>query len=301
MAIGGWGEAARVAAAAATLAAAAFGAATAQTVDEQTVLEQFDAQTPVTVYDGGAITLGDLISERQALGELVTARMNDEELYVSLLLRVERRRLLAEAARRDGLDILPEIDERVRRAVEDVLAASYVERNANLSPTQQELRELYDSVVPKTEATRIRQIVADSLEDALAVQARLAAGETLEAVAAERRAAGAGGESLQGGELLVAATDPLAPGLGAAAAALDIGALSDPVETRFGWHVFVVEGRETVADGPSFAEAAPSLREIWIQREADAVIGAVRPSLGAGRPGQRPPFDAIRRDDLLPQ
>lgn len=280
--------------------AATAGVAAAQSVDEQTVLEQYDAQTPVATYDGGQLTLGDLIIERRALGRLATARLPDQDLYISILLRVESRRLLAETARLEGLDLDPIVAARVNRAVEEVLAASYVERNANLSPSEADLRELYASVVPMTEATRIRQIVADTFDEAAAVRARLAAGETFAALAEERRAAGAGGPLIQGGEILVRPQDRFAPQLGAAAAAVEIGGISDPVETQFGWHVFVVDGRESVADGPSFEEAAGSLREIWIERVASDLVDATRPLLGAARPSTRPPFDAIRRDDLLP-
>lgn len=102
-------------------------------------------------------------------------------------------------------------------------------------------------------------------EKAAAIAARARSGEDFARLAKEA-SEGASGE--EGGDLGWFRRGEMARELEDAAFHLQAGQVSDPVRTKFGWHVVQVLERRTVAP-PGLEEAAPELREKLYREELD--------------------------------
>ncbi len=142
-----------------------------------------------------------------------------------------------------------------------------IEKEAGAGPAQQE--------------TRIRHIFVASEdttapEELLAGRARLVDGESFAAVALE--VSEDPNSSNTGGELPWFGRGQFPPALEQAADKLEVGVLSEPFRTQYGWHVVeVLERRErTRTSTVARAEADASLRQRKVEQEADRWIRQLR-------------------------
>ena len=91
------------------------------------------------------------------------------------------------------------------------------------------------------EQVRARHILVKSEADALAVIAEIKGGADFAAVAKKRSI---GPSAKDGGELGLFGRGQMVPAFEKAAFALGVGEISEPVKTRFGWHVIKVEDKK---------------------------------------------------------
>lgn len=179
------------------------------------------------------------------------------------------RALLAEAARREGLDDEPVVKARLAAARRELLAQAYLERELATADREDALRARY--AAQKETLTKRRVHVAHAAfllrdgqpgardrarSDATLAYARITGGEPFEKVA--RDVSQDPVSAARGGDL-----GPLVEGevdavFFEAAAALRPGEVSAPIETRFGFHVLkALEPMERTT--PSFEDARGGL------------------------------------------
>ena len=196
-------------------------------------------------------------------------------LFVQLLERVVDRKLLARAARADGLEKDEEVRRRMAFSAEGVLQDVYLGRKLDGQLTEARLRAAYDRMVAERGEeveVRARHILLESREDATEVIADLRSGGDFEALAKERST---GPSAENGGDLGYFTRDRMVAEFSDAAFALKPGAYtSEPVQTQFGWHVIRVEDRREAAP-PSYEESVDELR----RQEAGVAIGEIITSL----------------------
>jgi parvulin-like peptidyl-prolyl isomerase len=121
----------------------------------------------------------------------------------------------------------------------------------------------------------VHHILVVTEEEALAVQARLDAGESFSAVATEVSL-----DTGSPGGALPCPSDPArwVPPFAVAVAELEIGDVSDPVQTEFGWHVIAVSPRvptsfeELVSDPDRWVP--PQATNIWWSDWLDEALSA---------------------------
>ena len=125
--------------------------------------------------------------------------------------------------------------------------------------------------MPAEEEVRARHILLETSEDAVAVIGELDAGGDFVALAKERST---GPSAPQGGDLGYFSAEQMVGPFAEAAFALEPGSHSaEPVETRFGFHVIMVEDRRT-KPVPSFEEMEPQIREeLSGQAVQDVLLG----------------------------
>lgn len=228
------------------------------------------ADTVVATVNGTDITLGDMIVLRAQLPQQYQS-LPDQTLFDPILEQLIQQTTLVQnlgddLTKRDRL-----ILEGNRRSY---LAGAVLGRVAEAAVTEEALRELYDSqyadFTPETEYNAAH-ILVETEKEAQEIRAAIADGADF---AEQARARSTDGSASSGGDLGWFGTGMMVPEFEKAVAALEVGEVSDPVQTQFGWHVIRLnDTRETTA--PSFEEARPELAATLQRQAAEALIEEV--------------------------
>lgn len=238
-------------------------------------LKQMDAQNPVVArVDGHEIRWAEVVA---SAGDL-PPRYRDqiESVFPALLDRLVDLRLLADAARKQGLADDPVVRQRMARYEDRVLSGVLLERYLADKVTTAALRARYDALVTRRRADaeiRARHIVVDSEESARGLIAQLDAGAVFISLA---KTYSTGASAGRGGDLGYFHPSRMDPAFAAAALALEPGEYTrEPVETPFGWHVILLVDRRS-DDIPSFLDMQARLRDEARKEAVDRLIVSLR-------------------------
>lgn len=195
-----------------------------------------------------------------------------DTIYPRLVESLVDRKLLAQAARREGLADTAEVKRRLAYFTDETLQNAFFAHRVEAKLTEERLRAAYETMIaarqPDVEV-RARHILLEGEEEAKAVIAELEAGADF-AELAKRKSTGPSGAN--GGDLGYFTQAKMVP-----AFALEKGAITTaPVETRFGWHVIKVEDRRETPP-PSFEDVRTSIRD----QQARQLISELTASLRA--------------------
>lgn len=170
-----------------------------------------------------------------------------------------------EALKEQGLD-LGQLETLVRDGLlEDEVKAAVTK---NVAPTREELRAYYDRNVKDFTRTRSSHILVDNkaLAQELAIRLQKTPSDKVESLFATlaKRYSTDERSAAKGGDLGFTSPGDLVPEFEKAAAELEVGEVSDPVRSQFGYHVILVTAREATP----FDEAAQTIAEkIGTERE----------------------------------
>lgn len=191
-----------------------------------------DADTVIATVNGTEITLGQLIIARAQLPQQYQ-QLPADILFDGLVEQLIQQELLANS--------VTEEPKRVAMALQlerrSLLAGEAIEVISNEAITDEALTALYDSRFGSAEPEvefNASHILVETEEEALAVIARLDDGADF-ATTAQEVSTGPSGPS--GGELGWFGMGMMVAEFEAAVAELEVGAISAPVQTQFGWHV----------------------------------------------------------------
>ena len=189
--------------------------------------------------------------------------------------------------------------------VEDLVSAQLIEQElrrevtADVAPTTAELRARYKKNIDQYKETRTQHILVQDAKLAGKLSNRLQAapedkvGRLFEKLAAKHSEDTSNAK--KAGDLGFQPAGALVPQFESAAAGLEVGEVSDPVRTQFGWHVIRLLGRRTrpfQSVRPELAEEARTERaeEVWqsfledayarAEVEVDPRYGELDPSTG---------------------
>jgi peptidyl-prolyl cis-trans isomerase C len=178
-----------------------------------------------------------------------------DKLYPVLLDRLVNTVLIAEAGRKAHLDQDPEVESRVKRFRDSLIAQLYLKKAVASAATEQQLKTRYQDLVKKksgAEEVRARHILVKTKAEAEKIIAELGKGADF-AELAKKYSSDPNGKS--GGDLGYFTHDQMVPPFSDAAFALPVGAITkEPVKTEFGWHVIKVEDRRK-RPPPTYEEA----------------------------------------------
>ena len=178
-----------------------------------------------------------------------------DKLYPVLLDRLVNTVLIAEAGRNAHLDQDPEVESRVKRFRDSLIAQLYLKKAVASAATEQQLKTRYQDLVKKksgAEEVRARHILVKTKAEAEKIIAELGKGADF-AELAKKYSSDPNGKS--GGDLGYFTHDQMVPPFSDAAFALPVGAITkEPVKTEFGWHVIKVEDRRK-RPPPTYEEA----------------------------------------------
>lgn len=220
------------------------------------------ADTIVATVNGTDIKLGHMIVARATLPEQYQ-QLPDEVLYTGIL-----DQLIQQTALLQSLTIEP--PKRVALSLENerrsLLAAEAVEIVLQEALTEDAIQEVYDtqfSQLDGGEEYNASHILVETEAEAAEIKAALDDGGDF-AETAKEKSTGPSGPS--GGSLGWFGPGMMVPAFEAAVVEMQVGDLSDPVQTEFGWHIVKLNDKRT-KPAPTLEEARAEIEQ-QIQRDA---------------------------------
>ncbi|MFA8384928.1 MAG: peptidylprolyl isomerase [Pelagibaca sp.] len=242
------------------LSASAFALMLALPVQAQDTLS---ADSVVATINGTEITLGHMLMIRASLPDQYQ-QLPDEVLWDGILDQIVQQTVLSqqdsgEESRRVQLAL-----ENERRAL---MAAQVIEEIVDEAVTDEAVQALYDETYLQGEPTEefnASHILVESQEEAAAIAEDLRGGADFATVAREKST---GPSGPNGGQLGWFGPGMMVPEFQTAVEGMEVGAISDPVQTQFGWHVITLNEKR--------AQAAPELASVREELEATLSQDAV--------------------------
>jgi len=200
---------------------------------------------------GANITEADVYEAIMAMGQRGQSLMNPQGQQMVLDQLINRRLLLA-SAKRDLLEMEPAFKKQLA-AVKDELLTKYVISKTveGVKVTDEETKTYYEENRERFrqgETVRASHILVDTEEKALAIKADIDAGKVTFADAAKANSTCPSKEN--GGDLGAFGHGQMVPEFDEAAFALEIGVVSAPVKTQFGYHLILVTEKSDDAEYP---------------------------------------------------
>lgn len=228
-------------------------AATAMILAAGSTMAQ-DAKEPVVIatINGSPITDRDVAYTNEFLGPRLGQVPEQFRGRVIVDILVDRK-LFADLARTTDLMSRPAFKERLAYLTEEALRDIYIEDLLSAEINQDAVRARYTTEIaklPKVEEMRARHILVKTEEDAKAIAAEAQGGADFAELA---KAKSEGPTKANGGDLGYFTADKMVPEFSTAAAALEIGAVSGPVKSQFGWHIIKLEDKRN-KPAPTFEQ-----------------------------------------------
>ena len=230
-----------------------------------------DANTVVATVNGKDITVGHMILARATLPEQYQ-QLPDDVLFEGILKQLVEQTLLAG-------DFSGDLPKRIALSLENekrsLIAGERVEALLSEALTDEALQEAYNTrfadAIPAQEYNAAH-ILVETEEEALAIKTDLDGGADFAATAKDKST---GPSGPNGGSLGWFGKGAMVPSFEAAVIELDIGAVSAPVKTQFGWHLIILNETRN-GSAPTFDEVRPELEGEIRQSAMTAVIDSLR-------------------------
>jgi peptidyl-prolyl cis-trans isomerase C len=262
-------------------------------------------QRPVAVINGETITAARLDQLYNRLGTQMRGQYENSGGKSAFLENYLRKRLVVQEAIKHSFDQKPDVKADMQASAEATLFDRYV-RDVISAPimTEAELRKFYDEnpknfVIP--EKVKVRHIIIAPMEAGPNRKTKAEAQERIQAIAAELHQedvypAGTSNETImrvrlqhfadaakkysedgsaeKGGDLGWVNQGVLDPKFEDAAFNLKAGLISGIIETKFGFHLILVEDRKPVGT-QTYEQAKEQIREYLMTQHATEVVEAV--------------------------
>lgn len=239
------------------------GAAVSLMVALPVAAQDTTADTVVATVNGSDITVGHLVVARRGLPEQYQS-LPDEVLFQGLLQQMIQQEVLSQALEGDG-------SKSVRLAIENetqaIRANAVVTEAVSEAITEEAVQATYDDLYGGVEPApeyNASHILVETEEEAKTLIEALNGGADFAELAKEKST---GPSGPGGGALGWFGLGAMVPAFETAVVALEVGAVSDPVETQFGWHVVKLNDTR---DAP-----IPALEDIRAELEANVEQKAV--------------------------
>jgi len=232
-----------------------------------------DSKTLARV-NGVAITEDDVSTASASMGAEI-AGIPDAQRRGQIVDYLVTNQLMAAAASQEKLDSGPAFERRMQNYRRLALAEIYYEKMVVGQVSEADVKKVYDTYVGEFEARqelRARHILLNAEEEARDIVERLNRGDDFAELAKEFSK---GAEADVGGDIGYFAKGDMVAPFDKAVFALKVDDISEPVKTRFGWHVIQLIDKHT-SEPNSFEDEKFRILAGLIQEKRDSVIEALR-------------------------
>lgn len=232
------------------------------------------ADDPVVARVNGVdITQSDLDFAADDLGPRL-ANFSAEERKKVLLQYLIESELIAGAGRTDNLDKAETFPGRMKYYERRALRDAYFDLKIYEAVTEAEAKKIYDEKIGQVKPEQelhARHILVETEAEAKDVAERLKKGEDFATLAKEKSK----DPGAEGGDLGFFTRGQMVKPFEEAAFALDVGQISDPVQSPFGWHVIKVEEKRD-QPLPTFDQVKDGIIAQLVQLKAQEVVSDLR-------------------------
>lgn len=222
-----------------------------------TVLAQ--AQKPLAKVNGVAISAS--LAELMVAEQVAQGAPNNDELRRAVKEELVRRELLAQEAKKKGLDKKPEMIARMDVARQGILIGGYISEWSRANPVSEaSVRAEYDRRVKDMSGTeyKVRHIQVEKEADAKALITKLQSGARFEDLSKESLDAGS---RENGGDIGWVSPQGVPPAMSEILTKLEKGKFHGmPVQTSYGFHVLKLEDTRQAVP-PKFEDVQANLRQ----------------------------------------
>lgn len=227
----------------------------------------------VARVNGKEIKQSDLDFAASEVGPRLGTVRPDDRKRILLQFMIENE-LMAGAGEEESLDKGESFDKRVayhrRRALRD----AFFDKNVTGAVDEAEAKKVYEDNISKLkpeQEIKARHILVDTEDEAKDIKDQLAKGADFAALAAEKSK----DKNAEGGDLGYFTRGQMLKPFEDAAFALDVGQVSDPVKTSFGWHIIEVEDKRD-QKLPTFEDVKEPIMSQLVVRQAQTVVTGLR-------------------------
>jgi len=207
------------------------------------------------------------------LGSAV-AQYTPEERKKMLVQYIIANEIMAEAAKTGGLDKSQNFPDRIKYYQRRALRDAFFEAKIRDAVSDDAAKEFYDQNIRNMkpqQRVHARHILVDTEAEAKEIADRLKKGEDFATLAKEKSK----DRKTEGGDLGFFTRGQTVKPFEDAAFGLEVGKISEPVQTQFGWHIIKVEEKSDVPV-PTFDEAKDSIIAQLMAQKAQEVVDRLR-------------------------
>ncbi len=248
-------------------AIAGFGFASTPVLAQE---EAPNANTVLAVVDGQVITLGQVIMLRTQLPEQYLSAP-DDILFKGILNQLIDQTLLAEYLERDT----PEIRISLENEARSLRAAAVISDVIKENVTEDMIQAAYDKIVadlPEEPEYNASHILVKTEDEAKELVKELENGADFAELAKEKST---GPSGPNGGELGWFGKGMMVPEFETAVEGLEVGQISAPVQTQFGWHVVKLNDKR-IKPAPTLDELRDQITQQLQAKVLDERIAEIR-------------------------
>jgi len=254
---------------------AAVPAANSVRAEDAPAIERLPDDTTVATVGGKPVTAGEVRVGMQLIPQEYRFILPAEFLMETILQQVIDVHLAAEAAVKAGVDTAA-IDLEVAFYRDRLLHQAYLKKRFDAEVTPAVVRQRYDEMMknhqPEDEI-RARHILVKTEEEAKAIAAELAKGGNFEEIAKAKSIDET--SKVNGGDLGYFTKGRMVPEFETAAFATEVGKVSAPVQTQFGWHLIRVDDKRK-SQPPTFESVVPQIQQELNANVADSAAKELR-------------------------
>ncbi|MFN0264783.1 peptidylprolyl isomerase [Tepidamorphus sp. 3E244] len=257
-----------------------------------------DGSEVVATVDGVDITKDDVRLAVGEMGEVLRQVPPNQqgEYLISFLIDIA---LVSREAEKDGLDDGEAFKRQMAFSRNKALVQAKLAVVGEEAVTDEAVEARYQDAIKDFEAkeeVRARHILVESEEKAKELKAELDGGADFEALAAEHST---DGSKANGGDLGYFSKDMVVAPFGEAAFSTEPGSVTDPVQSKFGWHIIKVEDKRMSAPPPLDSVRKEIEQEVRQLARRD-YVQSLRDGADIERPGEEaeaaPEGDAPKTD-----
>ncbi len=256
--------------------------------------EEITANTVLATVNGTEITLGHVIVLRQQLPQEYQ-NLPDEVLFEGIINQLVEQTLLADYVAANVTDIPLEVELSLANEKRALFAAVQIDAVANREISDEALQAAYDEQygnLPAEPEFNASHILVETEEEAQALIETLNGGADFAELAKEKST---GPTGPNGGALGWFGLGQMVEPFEAAVVEMEVGSISAPVQTQFGWHVLKLNDKRD-KPAPTLEETTTSLMDSLRQQAVEAEITALSDAAEITRPPED--FDASLMRDI---